>query len=282
MPTFSTPGGVSVTVNLPAGDLLLVASDRTDTVVLPHAGDDDSAGLRVSYADGRLVVDGPQPRNGFASWLGFGESFEARIDLPEGSNVRGVALEGGFRSMGRLGACTFRTDYGEIFLDETGPLTVTTDSGDIAVRQVTGDAEVTSDSGVIQIQRIDGSATITNEYGETEIREITGVLRARGRDSDLLVGRTHGDVEAFSESGDIRIAEVTRGTVDTTSDSGNIDISVPEDATVAVDLESPNGRVRNSVPRSGTAGKPDRSITVRARSHQGDVTLTPLRPRPGT
>ncbi|MBT2418904.1 DUF4097 family beta strand repeat protein [Streptomyces sp. ISL-22] len=282
MPTFSTPGGVSVTVNLPIGDLLLVASDRTDTVVQPHAGEDDSAGLRVSYADGRLVVDGPQPRNGFASWLGFGESITARIDLPEGSCVRGVALEGGFRSMGRLGECTFRTDYGEIVLDETGPLTVTTDSGDIAVRHVVGDAEVTSDSGVIQIKKIHGSATVTNEYGETEIGEITGVLHVHGRDSDILVGRTHGDIEAYSESGDIRISEAARGTVNTMSDSGSIEISVPQDAAVAVDLESPNGRVRNLLDRSETAGQPDRSITVRARSHHGDITITPFRPRPGT
>ncbi|MFE2971064.1 DUF4097 family beta strand repeat-containing protein [Streptomyces sp. NPDC059340] len=280
MPTFSTPRGVSVTVKLPIGDLLLVASDRPDTVVLPHTREGDAAGFRVSYLDGNLIVHGPGPAYDSTSWLSFGESVKARIDLPEGSTVRGVALEGGFRSTGRLGACTFRTDYGEVVLDETGPLTVTTDSGDIAIRHVTGHAQVTSDSGVIQIQKIEGSATVTNEYGETEIGEITGALQLYGCDSDNRVGRTHGGAEIFSESGDIRIIEVTSGKVTTMSDSGNIEIGISRNTTAALDLKSVNGQVRNAFDQGPADGQVERGVTVQARSHHGDISITPARPRP--
>ncbi|MGW3334679.1 DUF4097 family beta strand repeat-containing protein [Streptomyces rubiginosohelvolus] len=276
MPTFWTPDGVTVSVNLPIGDVLFVASDRTDTVVLARAGDDVTAELRVSYADGRLFVDGPLPSDALTGWLGLEDSIEARIDLPEGSTVLGVASEGGFRGTGRLGACTLRTDCGEIVLEETGPLTAVTDSGDIAVDRVGGDADVTSGSGVIQIRRIDGRATVHNEYGETEIGEITGELVVRGHDSDLLVGRAHGDVRAFSESGDIRIVEAVRGTVETHSDSGDIEISVPRNTAVTVDLRAPNGRERDTVGRAT-----DPALTIGAHSAQGDVTVMSFPRRTG-
>ncbi|WP_416957411.1 DUF4097 family beta strand repeat-containing protein [Streptomyces sp. Agncl-13] len=279
MPTFPTPDGVLVTVNLPVGDLLIIASDRSDTEVVPH-GLDDPSSLRVRYEDRRLVVDGPPARNSWTSWLGFGESIQVRIDVPEGATVNGVVLEGGLRGVGRLGECTFRTDCGEIALDRTGPLKLTTDSGDISVKEITGHAEVTSDSGVVQIRRIDGSAGITSEYGETEIGEVTGDLRLHGRDADLLIGRTHGVVDAYSDSGDIRVAEVVGGSVSAASDSGNIEISLPEDADAVLDLRAPKGTVHDS-PREGRADNSlGRSIAVQAQSHSGDVSITRFKPKP--
>lgn len=278
MSTFPTPDGVSVTVNLPVGDLLLIASDRSDTVVSPH-GTDPSM-VRVHYEDHRLVVDGPSPRNGWAGWLGFGESIQVRIDVPEGATVNGVALEGGLRSVGRLGACTFRTDCGEIVLDATGPLNLTTDSGDISVRQVTGHAEVTSDSGVVQIHRIDGSAGISNAYGETTIGEVTGDLRLRGSDADVLIDRTHGNVDVYTGSGDIRVAEVVGGAVSATSDCGSIDICVPEGAVAALDLRAPKGHVRNPFQESEPDSPFGEHIKVHAHSHCGDVSLTRFKSKP--
>ncbi|MFF0226414.1 DUF4097 domain-containing protein [Streptomyces sp. NPDC004629] len=247
--------------------------------MIPH-GTDDPSQVRVRYEDGRLVVDGPQARNGWTSWLGFGESIEVRIDVPEGATVNGVALEGGLRGVGRLGACTFRTDCGEIVLDRTGPLNLTTDSGDISVQQVTGRAEVTSDSGVVQIRRIDGSAGITSEYGETEIGEVTGDLRLRGRDADLLVGRAHGSVDVYSDSGDIRVAEAVGGSVSAASDSGNIEICIPEDADAVLDLRAPKGNMRNSLGESRAGSSPDRSIEVQAHTHYGDVSVSRFKPKP--
>ncbi|MFJ1561532.1 DUF4097 family beta strand repeat-containing protein [Streptomyces mirabilis] len=278
MSTFSTPDGVCVTVNLPVGDLLLVASKRSDTVVVPHGTDDPSA-VRVRYEDRRLVVDGPPARNSWTSWLGFGESIEVRIEVPEGATVNGVALEGGLRGVGRLGECTFRTDCGEISLDRTGPLNLTTDSGDVSVKEVTGRAEVTSNSGVIQIRRIDGSAGITSEYGETEIGEVTGDLRLHGRDADLSVGRTHGSVDAYSDSGDIRVAEAVGSSVSAASDSGSIEICIPEDADAVLDLRAPEGNVHRSLRENGTGGSLGRGIEVQAHSHYGDVSVRRFKPK---
>ncbi|MFC8360818.1 DUF4097 domain-containing protein [Streptomyces griseorubiginosus] len=279
MPSFSTPGGVSVTVNLPVGDLLVLASDRSETVV-STTGMNDPSQIRVSYQDRQLVIDGPQPRESWSSWLGFGESIRVRIDLPEGSTVKAVVLEGEVRGVGRLGACTFRTDGGEIVLDETGPLTVTTDSGDVSVRRVAGRAEVTSDSGVVQIEHVDGSVGITNQYGETEIGEVTGDLLLRGHDADLVVGHARRSVNAYTESGDIRIDKAEGETVNATSDSGSIEINIPEDVTATLDLDSRQGHVHNS-PGLETGNSSTERITLSARSKSGDISIGRFRPSAG-
>jgi hypothetical protein len=277
MPTYPTPGKVSATVNLPVGDLLIMASERSNTVVLPDVDENDKSGLRVSYADGRLTVDGPQPRTNIASWFGFGDSPEVRIDLPDGSAVRGTVLEGGIRGVGTLGECTFRADEGEIELERTGRLTVNTENGDTTVREVVGHAHVTSENGGISIRRIDGSAEISNQYGETEIGEVTGGLRVHGRDGTIAIGRAHGDVDARSDSGDIDIAEVTQGVISIVSDSGSIEIGVPEGVAAVFDLKSRSGYVRNPFESGPAAGPSDRVLTIQAHTQDGDISINPVK-----
>ena len=91
MPTFETPEPISVTVELLVGDLRVVASDRTDTVVevLPSnpakkADVEAAAGTRVEYASGMLLIKAP------SRWLQYSfrgagnESVDVRIDVPAG------------------------------------------------------------------------------------------------------------------------------------------------------------------------------------------------------
>ena len=67
MPTFDTPEPISVTVEFGVGDLRIVASDRTDTMVEVRPSDpakkaDVTAAeqTRVEYAGGRLLIKAPQ------------------------------------------------------------------------------------------------------------------------------------------------------------------------------------------------------------------------------
>ena len=63
MPTFDTPEPIAVTLDVGVGDIQVVASDRTDTVVDVRPSDpakesDATAAeqTRVEYASGRLLV----------------------------------------------------------------------------------------------------------------------------------------------------------------------------------------------------------------------------------
>ena len=91
MPIFETPEPISVTVELALGEVRIVASDRTDTVVEvrpsnPAQKSDVAAAAqtRVEYSDGRLVVRGPKGWKQHM-WFGARESIDIEIELPAGS-----------------------------------------------------------------------------------------------------------------------------------------------------------------------------------------------------
>ena len=96
MPTFDTPEPISVTLEVGVGDIRIVASDRTDTIVEVRRAisqeirRDRRRADRVEYADGRLLVKAPK---GWRQWSfrGGGESIDVEIGLPAGSHVGGQA-----------------------------------------------------------------------------------------------------------------------------------------------------------------------------------------------
>ena len=115
MPTFDTPEPISVTVELGVGDIRLVASERTDTVVEVRPSDDTKKAevtaaqqTRVEYANGRLLIKAPKGWRQY-SFRGGGESIDVQIDLPAGSHVRGAAGVAAFHCSGRLGECHLTT-----------------------------------------------------------------------------------------------------------------------------------------------------------------------------
>lgn len=172
MPSFPTPDGIAVTANLPTGDLLVTASDRPDTVIGPDAAD----GLRATHADGKIIVDGPQDSGGLASWIGLGGSFEARIDLPVGSAVTAVLLEGGVRAIGRLGACTVRAEHGDITLEDAGPIRIDGGDGEVSIRRAHSDVDIKTDSGSVHLAALTrGQVRVSSDSGDIHIGVPDGV-----------------------------------------------------------------------------------------------------------
>ena len=87
MPTFHTPEPISVTVELGVGNLRIVASDRTDTMVEVRPSDaakkaDVTAAeqTRVEYAGGRLLIKAPKSWRQL-TWRGGGESIDVQVEL---------------------------------------------------------------------------------------------------------------------------------------------------------------------------------------------------------
>jgi hypothetical protein len=69
MPTFATPEPITVSIELSVGDVRIVATDRTDTVVQVRPSDDsreldvrDAEQTRVEQTPDGLVVKTPRPR----------------------------------------------------------------------------------------------------------------------------------------------------------------------------------------------------------------------------
>ncbi len=278
MPVFATPEPISATIEIYAGDLQIVASDRTDTVVevRPTNAADDSdvqaaQQTRVEYADGTLTVRGPRSRG--MDFSRRTRSVDVVIELPAGSQVHGHLTAGGFRGTGPLGECRFRQSIGNVRLDRTGPLRLST-VGQVVVDVVDGAADVTTGSGRVRIGRIGGAAVVKNSNGDTELGTVAGELRVRSANGDITVDRAEASVDAKTSNGNVRVGTVVRDTVTLRTAAGDLEFGVADGSAAWLDLKTGYGRVRNDLDEVGHG--PERSATtveVQAHTSWGDITV---------
>lgn len=278
MPTFDTPEPISVTIDLIVGDVRITASDRRDTVVEvrpsdgAHEPDVRAAELtRVDYSSGRLLIKAPKQRRlGLFNKAG---SIDVTIELPTGSQLQGDASVAAFRSAGRLGQCRIKTASGDIQLDHTATLDLTTAAGAIVVDRVAGSAEVNTGSGRARLREIDGSAVIKNANGASWVGEITGDLRVNAANGDITVDQAGAGVTAGTANGDIRIGELARGSTSLKTAFGEIEIGVRAGTAARLDVVTRFGRVHNNLDTADNPAPTDETVDVRASTAYGDIVI---------
>ena len=287
MPTFDTPGPISVDVDLGVGDLRIVASDREDTVVDVRPRDagkpDDveaAAGTRVEFAGGRLVIATPKRWRRWTPFGGAGEWVDVRIELPTGSEVRGHGDLVPLRSTGRIGDCRYRTGMGDISLEDAGVVNVKTGFSDVTVGRASGPAEIISGSGAVRVERIDGPAVVRNGNGDTWIGEVTGDLRVKAANGAIVVGAAGATVAARSANGRIELGEVVRGAVDVQTAAGGVEVGVREGVPAWLDLHTKFGTVRQDLEETAEPGPDEAAVEIHARTSYGDITVHRSTARP--
>jgi putative adhesin len=278
MPTFDTPEPISVSVEIGVGDIRIVASDRTDTVVEVRPSDsakksDVTAAeqTRVEYSGGRLLIKAPKGWRQH-SFRGGSESVAVQIELPAGSEVQGEATVAALHCTGRLGECRFKTSTGDLHVAQAGPLQLKT-TGDITVEHVIGQAEIATASGAVRIDRIDGSAVVKSANGDTWIGEITGDLRVKSANGKIVVEQAQATVGARTANGDVRLGEVMRGAVVAHTAYGKVDIGVREGVPAWLDLDTGFGTVHSDLDAAERPAAGEETVEVRARSAFGDITI---------
>jgi len=279
MPLFETPEPISVTVELGLGDLRVVASDRTDTLVevLPSnpakkADVAAAAETRVEYAGGMLVVKAPS--RWLYSFRGAGsESVDVRIDLPAGSHLDAKVGAGPIRSTGRVGNCRAKTGVGEIRLDETDALEASTGAGEISVGAATGRADVSTGTGALRIGSVSGAATVKNSNGDTWIGDVGGDLRVASANGSIVVDRAGSTVVAKTANGDVRLGEIVHGAVVAQTAVGQVDIGVLDGVAAWLDLNTRFGHVNNHLEATERPAAGQDSVEIRGRTSFGDITV---------
>ena len=286
MATFETPEPISVSVALVVGDLRIIASDRSDTVLVVSPSDvskeaDVKAAeqTHVDFAQGRLTIRAPKSWRQFSPFRG-SESVDVAIELPAGSRVDAEAAVGDFSCDGRLGQCRFTTSVGNIGLDETGPLHLNTSAGHVNVDRIGGRAEITA-SGRIAIREIAGPAVIKNLNGVTWVGEVKGDLRCNAANGDITVDRALGAVAAKTANGAVRIGEVVRGSVELGTAYGELEVGIREGTAALLDVRSQFGSVRNLLSPSDGPQQSDQTVEVRARTSFGDIVIRRSAPNGG-
>ncbi|WP_199442817.1 DUF4097 family beta strand repeat-containing protein [Umezawaea beigongshangensis] len=279
MPVFTTPEPISTTIELAVGDVRVVASDRTDTVVQVRPSDESNdsdveaaRATRVDFAGGEVTVRGPRSR-----MLDFSRktrSVDVLIELPAGSRVHVDMAVGDCSGTGVLGECRFKTSVGHVRLDRTGPLRLDTSAGHVTVDEIGGDAEIATGSGHVRVGSVGGGAVVTNSNGNTDIGTVTGDLRVRTGNGTISVDRACGEVEAKTANGDIRVGGVARGVVVLNTGCGDLEIAVADDVATWLDLNTGHGRVRDSLGTADRApGQQEKTVEVRAHTSYGDITV---------
>jgi hypothetical protein len=277
MPTYATPEPISVSIEIPIGDVTLTGADRTDTVVdvRPSRPDNDedlraAEQIRVDFADGRLTVKGPRARAWMSKARG---SVDVSIELPAGSHVDGTVGIGAFTCDGRLGDCTLRTGVGDVRVDHAGAVNVKTGTGDVQVDVATGHTEVASGSGEVRLRELAHTGVVKNANGDIWVGSVAGDLRVSVASGGISVDRAQTNLAAKTATGDVRVGEIVRGSVVLETHAGDLDVGIREGTAAWLDVKSSVGSVHNTLDASEAPDSSAPTVEVRARTTVGDVAI---------
>jgi hypothetical protein len=278
MPTFDTPGPVSATIDVIAGDVRISAGDRDDTVVEVRPSDASNADdvkaaqmTQVHHANDHVVVKAPRSR----SWLGRGGSgsIDVSVELPAGSHVYGTTHTADIACDGALGTCRIKTGTGAVRLERAATVSVKSGTGDVSVEHATGPAEVATATGDVRLGAVDGSAVIKSSTGDTWVGTAGGDLSARTAKGSIAVDHARASVGAKSARGDLRVGEAVRGSVVLQTHAGDVEVGVPEGTAAYLAVRAAAGTVRNELEAADGPEPSAETVEVRAHTSAGSVVI---------
>ena len=277
MPTFETPQPIAVTVDIFLGQVEIIASDRTDTVVEVRPSDaakkDDvrtAKETKVEFAAGHLIVKAPRGWKVYT--LGANPSVDVTIEVPTGSQVHGTASMCRFLVTGELGQCELKTSAGDLQLEKAGPVELRT-AGNITVDQVVSRASITTSTGFVRIREINGSAVVKNSNGDSTIREVTGDLRVNAANGNITVERPRGSVTAKTANGSIRIGDASRGTLQLDTSIGELEVGIHPGSPAYLDVDAKSGSLQNLMETTDQPTPSEETVHVYARNSFGNIII---------
>lgn len=279
MPTFDTPEPITITVDVIVGDVKIVASDRTDTVVEIRPTDESKKDdvqaaeqTTVDYTAGNLTVKAPR---GWRIYTPFGgnASIDVAIEVPAGSQLRGSGSVARFLTTGELGQCDIKASVGDIQLDVAGPLDLRTSGGNITVDKAIDRATISTATGIVRIREIDGTAIIKNSNGDSIIREAAGDLQINAANGNITVERPQSSVNAKTANGNIRISDASRGTVQLQTSVGELEVGIHPGTAAWLDVSARHGSVQNLMATAEAPEDSQETVQVYARNAFGNIII---------
>jgi hypothetical protein len=260
---FDTPGEVTVTVGIGAGEIAIETFDERRVAIEAFAVRDDDATraaldvLRIEHAEraGRheVRVEVPRKRGGILG-IGRGPSIGLRIRCPHGSDLDVASSSADLDARGSYGAVGMKTASGDVVLETVGgPCDVATASGDAVIR---------SSGGTLRVKTASGDCDVARAAGPVSANLVSG---------DLRIGEAFGEVIVNSVSGDVRV-EAVAASVKIASVSGDVRLGVTEGLKLWIDASSVSGTMSSDL--DVVDGPPDEDgplVEIRARTVSGDL-----------
>lgn len=189
---FETPAPIAAVLDIPAGRIRLIASERADTAVevLPADGARDrdvkaAQQTKVDYGDGVLRIEGAAG----GRLAGPSGSVEVSVRLPAGSRVEAKAASAELHGAGPLGEVVFEGAQGSVELDDADSARLVLMAGDVKVGRLRGDAAISTQKGAIHVaEAVRGTLVLRTESGDISVGA------ARGVSASLDAGAAYGRV----------------------------------------------------------------------------------------
>lgn len=278
MPTFSTPGPITLTLDIAVGDIRLTAADRAETVVEvrptdPARAEDVRAAERTTVdrtTDGVLVRAPNQKTLGIFGRVG---SIDLDVALPAGSHLQGDGAVAAVRVSGRLGDCRVKTATGDLLFQQVGAFDASTSAGDVVVESVAGRADITSATGAVRIGRLDAVATVKASNGAIRIGEAGADLKVKAANGEVVVDVAQSDVVASIANGDLTVRDLVRGTASLKTGHGSIAVGIHQGTAARLDVGSSFGRVTNSLAATDGPGRVTETLELHAHTGFGDIDI---------
>jgi len=258
VPTFDTPQPITATVEIAAGSVRLVASDRADTVVEVRPRD-ESRPQDVKAAE-QTQVDFDNGALDVKSNPGFGF-------LRRGAVIVDVALPSGSRLNASVASANVTADgqYDDCKLASA--------SGDLTVEAALGKFKADTASGDVSVAVTKKSAQVNTASGDATFGELCGDVLFRTASGSLNIGRFSGSLKAMTASGDVVVASAVNGNISAETASGEVAVGIAEGTAAQLDLSTHSGSVRNSLQSSDGPAEGDETLTVHARTRSGDLVV---------
>jgi hypothetical protein len=259
MPTFQTPEPILAVVEVVAGSVRLIATDRDDTTVEVRPHNPDRASdvrvaeqARVELHNGELIVSAGRK----ILSLGRGGAVNIDIELPSRSRLHASSASAQVRADGAYGDCRLASASGDMRVDSAmGNLKADTSSGKIAVQNANGDVSISSASGSATIGRLDGELKFQAASGALTVDELRGIVVAR------------------TASGGVSIASAVNGAVSVQSGSGEVEVGIAEGTAARLDLRAESGVVSNGLEVADGPADGDETLVVEVHTGSGDIDI---------
>jgi hypothetical protein len=273
MPTFATPGPITVTVQVAGAQVHVTASDRTDTVVVVEPINEASRSdvkvankTKVDFADGQLSVKTTTPGDKSGS-------VAITIDLPAGSSLVAYLAHSSVHVDGSVGECELHLASGQVELDRIDALQANISAGEVTIGHIAGRVGIDGGAFAVRIGEVEGTVGIASSGGRAWIGHASADLDLNSGSGGFDIDRADGSVTATTASGAIRIGRLTHGQAELMNGSGSIEVGISEGTAARVDANSERGSVHNSVASQGNPATSDALVSVHARTRHGDIII---------
>jgi DUF4097 and DUF4098 domain-containing protein YvlB len=260
---FETPGPLALELRMPAGEIQVVASERTDTIVeLDSSSSRDEVTQAIEEArieirrrgDGHGVIVDVRPRRRFGITFDRGE-ITMRVSCPHDADVEISTASGDIDLRGRLGG-----------------LSAEVASGDLRAEELNGRVEVKSASGDVALDLVGGEASVATASGDVFVRSVHGEAILRSASGDIRVDEAADSVTMQTASGDLRVGSAVAGRVTLQSASGDQQIGIRRGSAVHLDVRTMSGDATSELEVRDERPAPDSPLVeLRATSMSGDI-----------